>query len=699
MLLPCVELRAHFPRYPAALTGRHALVACLLVWYWIGAVTAVRNQSATFDEGLYLTGGYSYWTKDDYRLNPDCSNLPQRWAALPALWGGYTFPTLDQPAWRAANVWEMANQFLYQLGNDAGALLLGGRAMIALFGVGLGLVVYLWARRLFGEAAGLLSLALYAFCPAMLAHGARATADLTVTLFFTLSVWCLWGVMHRASPARALGSALVMAALLLSKYSAVLIVPIGLILLAVRLAAGRPLTVRLGHEHVLTRRLQQAGALAVLLLVHGAVVVVVIWAAFGFRYSPFRQAGRGDRLAVAWAVLHQDAGVTGTLVQTARQQRLLPEAYLYGFSHTVRFAQERPAFFNGDFSPRGSAWFFPYCLLVKTPLSLFALLAVAALGVRRPIASDPAPPAPLASRAYNCWPLLVLLGVYWTAAIRTQLNIGHRHILPTYPAMLILAGAAGRWLVRRQAPALGTPREDSTAVPSSGAGARWLMPGLVLGLALVFVAESLMIRPHYLAYFNRLAGGPAHGYRHLVDSSLDWGQDLPGLARWLDSRSPEDAEAPVYLSYFGTARPEYYDIRAEPLPGFIDRHRPHEPEPLRPGVYCISATMLQAVYLAAPGPWTERYEQAYRELRAFVRQVRRTRADPAARRKLLQTVPEGGWDSLVHLFEHMRFARLCTVLRQRPPDDQVGYSILIYRVSDVELARALDGPAPLGHPP
>src|SRR5262249_24505740 len=160
-------------------------------------------------------------------------------------WGRYTFPTLDQPAWRTANVWEMADQFLYQLGNDADALLLGGRAMVALFGLGLGLVVYLWTRRLFGEAAGLLSLTLYAFCPSMLAHGARATADLTVTLFLTLSVWCLWGVMHRASPARVLGSALVMAALFLSKYSAVLILPIGLILLVVRLAAGRPLTVPL----------------------------------------------------------------------------------------------------------------------------------------------------------------------------------------------------------------------------------------------------------------------------------------------------------------------------------------------------------------------------------------------------------------------------------------------------------------------
>ena len=45
--------------------------------------------------------------------------------------------------------------------------------------------------------------------------------------------------------------------------------------------------------------------------------------------------------------------------------------------------------------------------------------------------------------------------------------------------------------------------------------------------------ESIKVAPDFLAYFNELAGGPANGYRHLVDSSLDWGQDLPKLKEWL----------------------------------------------------------------------------------------------------------------------------------------------------------------------
>ena len=110
------------------------------------------------------------------------------------------------------------------------------------------------------------------------------------------------------------------------------------------------------------------------------------------------------------------------------------------------------------------------------------------------------------------------------------------------------------------------------------------------------VGESVTIRPNYLAYFNQLAGGPSQGYKHLADSSLDWGQDLPALKQWLDGEGLQRrARASVYLSYFGTARPEYYGIQATLLAGFIDRRPPQPPAPLGAGVYCISATVLDVI--------------------------------------------------------------------------------------------------------
>ena len=49
---------------------------------------------------------------------------------------------------------------------------------------------------------------------------------------------------------------------------------------------------------------------------------------------------------------------------------------------------------------------------------------------------------------------------------------------------------------------------------------------------------------------------------------------------------------------------------------------------------------------------------------------------------------------IFHNFERYRFARLAAYLRRREPDDSIGYSILVYQLTDADVARALDGPPP-----
>jgi len=71
----------------------------------------------------------------------------------------------------------------------------------------------------------------------------------------------------------------------------------------------------------------------------------------------------------------------------------------------------------------------------------------------------------------------------------------------------------------------------------------------------------LRISPHFTAYFNGLAGGPANGYRSLVDSNIDWGQDLVHLRQYLE----EHGIGKIQLAYFGHGLPEQYGISYEPL--------------------------------------------------------------------------------------------------------------------------------------
>jgi hypothetical protein len=297
--------------------------------------------------------------------------------------------------------------------------------------------------------------------------------------------------------------------------------------------------------------------------------------------------------------------------------------------------------------------------------------------------------------------LLALLFVYWIFALTTNLNIGHRHLLPTYPALCILAGGAAFWIqplferMRRTEPRTGRERRrprSGVRIESTVSRVRKAAGVATMALLAWHVVESVTIRPNYLAYFNQLAGGPSQGYKHLADSSLDWGQDLPALKRWLDAQGLQQSGGDgVYLSYFGTARPEYYGIRATALAGFIDRRPPQAPVPLGGGVYCISATVRDVISRTLYSPEQEgNYQAAIKNLATFARASENEQTWSA----LMRQTGQGYWQQLFTQFDRLRTGRLVAFLRRREPDAMVGYSILIYRLTDADVALALNGPAP-----
>jgi hypothetical protein len=114
------------------------------------------------------------------------------------------------------------------------------------------------------------------------------------------------------------------------------------------------------------------------------------------------------------------------------------------------------------------------------------------------------------------------------------------------------------------------------------------------------------------------------------------------------------------------------------------------PAGLHAGVYAISATMLQGVYLgAASGAWTGDLEQQYRNARVTV-DVFLSAPNDAAKRALIAQSGEAAWIDVFKSYERLRFARLASHLRQRKPDANIGHSILIYRVGTQELSEAID---------
>jgi hypothetical protein len=627
------------------------LAAGILALYWWMATSVSDLQCTTGDEIAHLTAGYSYWTTDDYRLQPENGNLPQRWAAIPLLAKDLRFPTKDQDAWRISDVWDLGFQWFYTLGNDLPGMLRAGRRMIALFGVATGALVFLWARRLHGDRAALVAAALFAFCPTMLANGALVTSDMTATCMFLAAVTAFWAMAHRLTPARILLFGLVLGLLCVAKFSAPLIAPMCALLFAVRVAGEPSLEASWPFPAVVAGRARVTWALILSTLAACALAIGVIWASYGFRYSMYREFEPGRiRSLVGWDVLEDRGGPIVAAIGFAREHRLLPESYLYGFAHTYRFSLYRKSFLNGEYRSTGWIQFFPYTTLVKTPLALPLLVLLGAL-LALSLGRDR---RDWLRRAYAWSPLLALFAVYWAFSLTSGLNIGHRHIMPVYPVLFVMAAGAAARLSRP---------------------ARWQGPA-VLGLLGWFAAESLWIRPHYLAYFNEIVG-PRDAWRHLVDSSLDWGQDLPSLRAWLDRNPPG---GPVMISYFGSGDLAYYGIHATRVGDANFDLRPRKaPAVLKGGLWVISVTQFQQVYTEARGPWDAAKEQHYRSLLD----------------KVLATEKSGGRFTYREgvEFEEYQFARLCHYLSGRAPLAEVAYTFLIFRLTDAEVLQAIYGPA------
>jgi len=691
----------------------------LLVVHVALALGSVRDMSTSCDEIAHLTAGYTKWRTGDFRMVPEHPPLAHLWSAIPLLFMDVKLPSLSLPSWWRSDQWGFGAAWFYEVGNDPQRLLFAGRSMIVLLSAALGLTVFIWSRRLFGSAGGLVSLGLYVFCPTMLANGSVVTTDMAAGLFFTLATMTAWSALHRISVGTVIGSGAALGGLFLAKMSAVLIVPVYLLMLAARIVSAATLPVQIGRRRELRSRLSRLVAHLAVAGVQCLVIVAVVWIGHGLRYAAMRDAVAGrDRLPMLvptappeiddWGHLLERPGLAGEVIALFRRARLLPEAYLYGFTYAFNMTRGRSAFLDGDRSVRGFYRFFPCSFLYKSTLPSLAVLAIAVVGMVR---RSPRPARAAAGAAekpsglYEWIPLLALLAVYGTTAICSSFNIGHRHILPVYPPLYVLAGAAA-WGWK----ALG----------------RAIRAG-VIGLVLLHAAACMSAFPYYLAYFNWIAGGPSRGHRHLVDSSLDWGQDLLRLSRWLKAnkllaagKDKDGGASALYLSYMGTGSPEYYGIRARPLPTFPEIRHDEVPGPLTPGVYCISATNLQMVQILPASRWTRKQEELYQRCLGRIRSMQQANTDAPDRpwqkgsgtaearilesenrvrpgdRPLMPRAPEEAESSGIpdYTVACLRFGRLCAALRQREPDAHAGHSILVYHLSQADIDAALFGPPP-----
>ena len=533
------------------------LVFCILFSFEV--IRTIRQKSATFDEPVNLTSGYLSLKARNDRLIPQNLPLVKLLGAFPLLFADKVVLPLA-PAREQLDEedqYRYAYHFLYTV-NDGDRLLFLGRIAVLFLSLLLGVFVFRWTKQLFGRSSAAFALLLYSFEPNVLAHSGLITTDIATSCFMFLTFYGWHQLVQGITWRRSILTGLALGLALLTKFTAILLCPILLFLGGFRAMSQRPLDLRMkGIPSVVLRtRGMRLLVLGLLLFSQGLLAYGVIWAAYGFRYASSTSPVASYPLP--WESFLAKSHFVRSLFDWARTAQLLPEAYLYGLARMTDFSGKFTSFLMGEVRAGGWWYYFLVTFLIKTPIPLLLILAWSAFVQRAFWRED------LVRTVFVVGPPLM----YFIAISASGWNIGHRHLLPVHPFLFVFVSALIPWVRSRPVK---------------------LVKSVLAALVCWYVFCSAWISPHYLAYFNELVGGPDRGARYLLDSNLDWGQDLKGLKRYMD----EHGIHRVWLADPQNVNPDIF--RFQRLP------------PLR-GTVAISATMLHGVYQPTP-TYFELYRQ------------------------------------------------------------------------------------------
>jgi dolichyl-phosphate-mannose-protein mannosyltransferase len=516
--------------------------------------------SQTSDEPAHIATGLEWLQRGTYTLEPLHPPLARVAVALGPYQSGLRLAGQD-------DVWHEGNGILLANGQYLHNLTLARLGTLPFFLIAT-LLVWYWARVRYGNGPACVATLLFTTSPIVLAHAGLATTDMAITAGFTIALITYINWLERPTYLRATTFGIALGFATLCKFSALVFLPAcGLALLIWRFLRREK-----KEDHLAVGRFQWLGGLALAAL----TMCLVVWA--GYRFSIGSLTSAADR---PHAKLDRVLGSRGTLHKVAYAAVELPwvpaPAFFQGLDRVrKKEARGHTGYLLGQVRERGWWYFFPVALAVKTTLPFLALLGMGVfyLGGSAWIERDWIRAAPIVAA-------LALLLV----CMPSQINIGVRHILPIFPLFAVIAGAGACWFWN-SAKLWSTPK------------LKYGRFAVILLLLAWHLTSSIRAHPDYLAYFNELAG--QHPEKILIDSDLDWGQDLFRLSSLLrEKRVPE-----VSVAYAGS---QGLDLSQFGLPPF----RVLAPRQPTDGWIAISLLRLKAGGLGLPKDafsWLEAYQ-------------------------------------------------------------------------------------------
>ncbi|MFW6282919.1 MAG: ArnT family glycosyltransferase [Minisyncoccales bacterium] len=561
----------------------NTIAIILLGFLFVISIFSVMGDSLTFDEKAHLPAGYSYVKKLDMRLNPEHPPLIKSLSGVPLLFmKNINFPA-DSPSWKNKTnaQWSFGNEFLYESNNPAEKMIFWGRFSMIIILLLLGYCIFKITQKKFGNKAGLISLALFAFSPTFIAHGRLVTTDIGGAFGIFIATYFFVKFLKNNTRKNLIISGIILGIAQLLKFTSAFLIPFFIIIGFFWWWVKKEKLFAIMKRTILV--------FVIAFLVIGAVYQIHIW-----NYPQQKQIHDIINISNKY---NFEPLLKNTLVWMANKSIFRQYAhYFTGVSFIAkRVIGGNTTYFLGEISASGWPLYFPLVYLVKVPLSfhLFTLIALG-YGILKTIKSDTKKNLSL----FKSWvknnlfvfSALIFVIYYWISSLNSALNIGIRHLLPIFPFIFFLVGSyVSKWIK--------SPER------------KWKYY-LVIGLILFQAFSVIKVYPHFLSYFNEAIGGPNKGHKYTVGSNLDWGQDLRRLKNWTEEENIDK----IYIDYFGGSDINYY-FSNESFEGWWGTRNPEE---LPDGSYLAVSTTFLKQGQGKPSPtfdgdtgyynWLKKYE-------------------------------------------------------------------------------------------
>jgi hypothetical protein len=349
------------------------------------------------------------------------------------------------------------------------------RAGILPFFIVATVMVWLWSRRLWGEWGALASVFAFTNLPVVLGHSGIATTDMAVAAGVVTGLYAFTRWLDDPTPLRSVLLGLAMAFAFLGKFSSVVFLGVSIAVMVVLYVVG---------ERRMPRRIALLGISAV-------VMFFAVWSFYRFSFGKIREPLVEDATSQGGLMARVPVPLLKLLSTTPIPMPEIPDGLWIVHEHNL---VGHAAYLLGEYRKSGWWYFFPVALAVKSPIAFLLLVATGF--------------ALLGRFDWRRWAPALCAAAMFAACMPARLNIGLRYLLPMFPLLAIVAGGAvaklWQWRAGRAA--------------------------AVVLLAWLGIAAALA-HPDYIAYFNEAASHEPE--RFLVDSDLDWGQDVKRLSRKL----------------------------------------------------------------------------------------------------------------------------------------------------------------------